>query len=98
MDLWINVWRYRHGSSEKQQKKQAVKKQAEDEEERVKAENLFVKAIERAGQFERAISELDEIDDATARRLLGWAICKGKPPGEYFEVPSNQASLAARLV
>ena len=58
------------------------KKQTEEEreEERQTAEKKFLKATESEGQFEEAMAGLDELDDDDAKRLLGLAACKGKPP------------------
>lgn len=47
-----------------------------------KAEELFLAAMRRSdGKFDEAMSELDEVDDATAKRLLGWAAHESKSPG-----------------
>lgn len=67
-------------SSETQEKKKAA---AEEEEERKNGDKVFLAAMGRDGKFEEAMSVLDELDDGTAKRLLGWAAHAGKPPGGY---------------
>lgn len=83
---WHDVWLQPKESSEKQGPESEEKKQEEGEEEkekeeRQKGEKIFLAAMNVDGQFERAMADLDELNDTDARRLLGWAAFNAKPPG-----------------
>lgn len=73
----------------KQGQEQAEKKQAEDEEDeeeedeerRKAADENFVAVMKMDGKFEEIMAGLDDLEDATCRRLLGWAAFEAKPPG-----------------
>ena len=42
---------------------------------------MFFEAMKQEGGFDNEVSQLDELDDVLAKRLLGWAAHQMKPPG-----------------